>query len=262
MLLHSSQLISGKVNATIAPSFKHSLCFVTLAEDILFALLGLLLPVLLLVSTQRKALPIHWSESMKIRLYYGNGLLLYGMAVATIGVNFFAGRPLSALGLGYGYLPYDLTAVLVLTGFVALYLLDLYHEAGSVEHRDETRRMFKRLGFLPASAKEFLHFLFLAIAAGVGEEVVYRGFMINYLSHYFGTTGWAVLLVLLLPAVAFGLGHLYQGWKAVLKIVVMAVLFGFFFLRTNTLWPLMLVHTAVDVMGGLLSWYLQGQDRR
>ena len=197
---------------------------------------------------------------MKIGLYYSNGLLLYGMAAAVILTWWLTGRPLTEIGLGWGNVPYDLTAALLLAGFLLLYLFDLYHEAGSEEHQEETRREFTKLGFLPVNATQFLHFLFLAVAAGVGEEVVYRGFMVTYLTELLGSSGWWLAIVLLVPALAFGVGHIYQGWKAVGKIIVMAVLFGFFYLRTNTLWPLMLIHTAVDVLGGLLSWYLLGRE--
>lgn len=233
-----------------------------IADHILFALLGVLLPIFLLVSgnRRRQAVPLRWNETMKVRLYYGNGLLLYGLAALVLLTCWLTGRPLTEVGLGWGRLPYDLTAVLLLAGFILIYMIDLYLEAGSAKSRAETRRAFHKLGFMPDSARQFLHFVFLAVAAGVGEEIVYRGFMITYLSELLGTSGWMVLVVLVVPAVAFGAGHLYQGWRAVGKIVLMAVLFGFFYLRTNTLWPLMLVHTAIDVLGGVMSWYLLKEE--
>lgn len=228
------------------------------ADHLLFALLGVILPIFLLVTgnRRRKAAPLFWSEKMKISLYYGNGLLLYALALLVLLACWFSGRPLTQIGLGWGELPYDLTAVLLLSGFIVVYAIDLYREAGDAESRTQTRASFRKLGFLPASSRQFLHFIFLAVAAGVGEEIVYRGFMITYLSELLGTSGAGVFVVLLVPAVAFGAGHLYQGWRAVGKIVLMAILFGFFYLRTNTLWPLMLVHTAIDVLGGVMSWYL------
>ena len=232
------------------------------ANHILFLLLGIALPATLLITglRRRKSAPIHWTERMKISLYYSNGLMLYGMAGLVMLVYWFTGRSFTEIGLGWGKVPYDLTAVLLLVGFLLLYLFDLYHEAGSEENREETRQEFTKLGFLPVNATQFMHFLFLAVAAGVGEEIVYRGFMVSYLSNLLGDTGWPVAAVLLVPALAFGVGHIYQGWRAVGKIILMAVLFGFFYLRTNTLWPLMLIHTAVDVLGGLLSWYLLGGE--
>jgi len=120
---------------------------------------------------------MHWTERMKVGLYYSNGLLLYAMAAAVILTWWLTGHPLTEIGLGWGSVPYDLTAVLILSAFLVVYLLDLYYEAGSAESRRETRREFTKLGFLPVNATQFMHFLFLAVAAGVGEEIVFRGFM-------------------------------------------------------------------------------------
>ena len=228
-----------------------------MVETLLFLLLAVALPVALALSSRRTR-AVHWSERAKIHLYYTNGLFLYALAALVLLTAWWTGRPLTDYGLGYGRTPYDLTAVLLLAAFVLLYGLDLYRELAGGAGRAAARRDLAKLGFLPVNGRQFLHFVFLAVAAGVGEEIVYRGFMITYLGERLGTAGWAVAAVLLLPALSFGLGHLYQGWWAVVRIVLMAVLFGFFFFRTGTLWPLMLVHAAVDVFGGLASWYLLG----
>lgn len=232
-------------------------------QHILFLLLGVILPGVLFYTTYQRrkggGLARHWSQRMKHRLYYGNGGLLWVIALVVMAVWYFTDGDLTRIGLGWGSTPYDLTAVLVLSGFLALYLLDLYREAGNHESREETRQEFRKMGFMPTSATQFLNFIFLAVAAGFCEEVIYRGFMITYLRELLGESPVAIVAVLTIPAISFGLGHFYQGGKAVLKIILMAVLFGFFYLRTNTLWPLMLLHTAIDIVGGLLSWWLLGK---
>ena len=225
----------------------------------LFVLLGIIFPAVLFITSYRRRKAdkvMHWTQRMKTHLYYGNGALLFGMAGLVLGAWYFTGRPYTDIGLGWGIAPYDLTAVLVLAGFVLLYLVDIYREAGNRESREETREGFRKLGFMPATATQFLNFIFLAVAAGVSEEIVYRGFMITYLQDVLGAGPLATFGVLLIPAISFGLGHFYQGAKAVIKIIAMAILFGFFYLRTGTLWPLMLLHTAIDVFGGLMSWHL------
>ena len=229
------------------------------AHHILFVLLGLVLPCLLFFSARNRptARRIFWPAELKLRVYFGNGLLLLGLGVAVVTVWYFTGRPLAELGLGWGEPPYDPVAVGVLAAFIVLYAVDLYAEAGSAERQDETRLRFRKLGFLPANGSQYLAFLFLCVCAGVGEEIVYRGFLITYLREMLGTSPWAIGASLLLPAVSFGLAHLYQGGQAVVKIVAMALLFGFFFYRTGSLWPLILLHTGIDAVGGLLSWYLE-----
>lgn len=226
-------------------------------------MLGLVLPVLLFTSTrnrQQATRRLHWSSDLKIRLYYGNGLLLCCLALIVLVGWWLSNRAFTDLGLGWGEMPYDPIATGILFFFLLAYGIDLYDELGSSERRQHTRQRFRELGFLPASCGEYLHFLFLAVCAGVCEEIIYRGFMVNYLHELLGNDPIAIVAVLVVPAISFGLGHFYQGGRAVLKIVVMAVLFGYFFFRTGTLWPLMLLHTAVDAVGGLLSWYLESRE--
>lgn len=67
------------------------------------------------------------------------------------------------------------------------------------------------------------------------------------------TPAWFAVV---LPAILFGIVHYYQGWKAMLKIVLMALIFGLIFMWTGNLWWLILLHTLVDLIGGALSWRL------
>ena len=204
------------------------------------------------------AKPLYWSAPLKKHMYYANGGLLLSLGLMVLIVWYIAGRPFTELGLGWGRTPYDPVAVGILFAFLALYALDLYGEFGNTERQRETRQRFRELGFLPVNGQQYLHFLFLCLCAGVGEEIVYRGFLITYLSDTLGTSEpWAVGTILLVPAFSFGLAHYYQGRDAVIKIVAMALLFGFFFYRTETLWPLILLHVAIDAVGGVLSWALE-----
>ncbi|MEM9527011.1 MAG: CPBP family intramembrane glutamic endopeptidase [Bacteroidota bacterium] len=253
-------MISGKYNYR-SNFFKYAPISISL--HILFGLLGIVLPALLFGTSYRRRQEkrvAYWSEEMKIRLYYGNGLLLWGLAALVLAIWYLTDHSFTELGLGWGEAPYDLTAVLVLACFALLYLFDIYREIGNKDRQEESRSDFAKLGFLPASAKQFLHFIFLAVAAGICEEIIYRGFMVTYLLEILGTSPLATLGVLGVPAIAFGLGHFYQGGQAVLKIIIMAILFGFFFWRTNTLWPLMLLHTAIDIFGGVMSWWLLSRE--
>ena len=233
---------------------------VPIALDILYVLLGVVLPAVLFLNARRgkkSRQTIHWTPALKVRMYYANGILLLGLAVLTLTFWHFTGRPFTDLGLGWGRTPYDPLAITIIFAFLALYGVDLYAEAGSPQRQQHTHEKFRELGFLPTTGTQYLHFLFLCACAGVGEEIVYRGFLITYSAELLGDTVWGVVGTLVLPAVPFGLAHIYQGAHAVFKIVAMALLFGFFFYRTGSLWPLILLHTAIDAVGGLLSWYLE-----
>ena len=66
----------------------------------------------------------------------------------------------------------------------------------------------------------------------------------------------AQIVSVVLPARIFASVHIYQGKKAVLKIVVMACLFGLVYLLTQSLWYLIILHVLVDVIGGLLAVWI------
>ena len=85
-------------------------------------------------------------------------------------------------------------------------------------------------------------------AAGFGEEVLWRGFLMDRLLRLKGLAGriWPVIL---LQALIFALPHGYQSWTGIVVTGVVGVFFGW--LRTRTewnLWPLILAHAAVDTV--------------
>jgi membrane protease YdiL (CAAX protease family) len=61
------------------------------------------------------------------------------------------------------------------------------------------------------------------------------------------------LLSVFLPAFVFSIAHFYQGVKAVIKIFVLAVLFGYLFVFSGSLLIVMILHFLVDAVGGLLT---------
>jgi membrane protease YdiL (CAAX protease family) len=88
-------------------------------------------------------------------------------------------------------------------------------------------------------------------AAGFGEEVLWRGFLMDRLMRLKGLSGriWPVIL---LQALAFALPHGWQSWTGIVVTGVVGILFGW--LRTKTewnLWPLIIAHAAVDTISML-----------
>lgn len=87
--------------------------------------------------------------------------------------------------------------------------------------------------------------LVLAAAANAwAEEVLMIGYLLTRLRQLrFGR--WAALAV---AAVLRGAYHLYQGFGGFVGNVVMGLVFGWTWQRTNRLWPLVIAHTVIDVV--------------
>jgi uncharacterized protein len=83
------------------------------------------------------------------------------------------------------------------------------------------------------------------------EEVVFRGLLLPRLQRLTGSWGVAIAL----GAIAFGAGHVYEGWSAVAQTTALGVFFGVVFLQRGRLLPVIVAHTVFDVsVYGLLVW--------
>ena len=111
------------------------------------------------------------------------------------------------------------------------------------------REQMRRLKILPRTAPELLVFLAVSVTAGVWEELLYRGYLIWFLSAYGGT-----VLAVALSSVAFGLGHFYQGVRGVVTTTVLGLGFAVGYVVTGSLWWLMGAHALVDLTGGFMGW--------
>jgi membrane protease YdiL (CAAX protease family) len=97
----------------------------------------------------------------------------------------------------------------------------------------------------------------LAIAwttAALGEELLFRGFLQGRLQRLFGERTGGGLMAAGLQAVLFGLVHAYQGPTGILVTGSLGLVFGLAYLRTRSLWPLVLAHGLIDTLS-LLALY-------
>ena len=106
-----------------------------------------------------------------------------------------------------------------------------------------------------------IYLMWIAIAwtaAAFGEEMFFRGYLMNRVAALLGgeRLGWT--LAVLAQGALFGLGHAYQGFGGVITIGLSAVLSGVYYLVAGrNLWPLILLHGAWDTLG-LTLLYLKG----
>lgn len=100
--------------------------------------------------------------------------------------------------------------------------------------------------------------LLTAFANGWAEEVIVVGYLITRLRQLRVSPATAVVATSALR----GLYHLYQGFGAGLGNLAMGVVFGYVYLRTGRLWPLIVAHALIDAVAfvgyalaaGHLAW--------
>lgn len=225
-------------------------------DHLLFALFGILFPINSMLSTQPKLAQVEsWESEMKRMLYLSNTISLFLMALIVMLCWWLWGRPLQFLGLqlpitGSWSIGLSLSAI-----FLTLYILDIYLEIRTPSARRKSHAHWqKHTPFLPENQQENAQFVPLAFSAGINEEIVFRGFFIQYFLTLFWYFDHAELYAIIIPSVVFALVHYYQGWKAVLKIGLLSLFFGLIFLKTESLLFPIILHILIDLVGGWLSW--------
>jgi len=93
--------------------------------------------------------------------------------------------------------------------------------------------------------------------AAIGEEMLFRGFLLNNLNQVFGQHKLATVAAVLAQAVIFGLLH--SGVQGMVSAGVIGLILGtFYVLAQRNLWVVMTAHAVPDVLS-IVSTY-QGQS--
>lgn len=87
--------------------------------------------------------------------------------------------------------------------------------------------------------------------AALGEELVFRGLLMQALTTLLGRPA----LALFLQAAVFGAVHLYQGPAGVLATVITGLVFGVLVLvARGSIWPAVLAHGTANTLGLAKLW--------
>jgi uncharacterized protein len=104
---------------------------------------------------------------------------------------------------------------------------------------------------LPATGEERWWWVAICATAGIGEEILYRGFLIQY----FRRTPLHLKLIpaLMLACAVFGFAHIHQGLKGIVGTGILGILFGAVFVITGNLLVSVILHFLVDLRILLLA---------
>ena len=225
------------------------------ADHFLFIVIGLVIPFMAILQGKPDMSGFDFSPKQKIALYYSNGLLMWLASFLILGAWLFYKRDLVSFGFS---VPVMSSAVISCTLiFVLLYLGDLAFETISPSRKQKTiDKLAENTPFLPSNGTELAHFTFAAFTAGVCEEIIFRGFFINYLLAFSGHTVVGQWSAILLPALLFSVVHIYQGHKAVLKILLAGILFGLIYYLSGSLLIVIILHFTMDMISAYVAMRL------
>ena len=227
----------------------------SIVDHLFFFIVGIALPMSNLLRSNRSLKDIEFDTATKTQLYYSNGLVIWIGAFIALGLWWYQSR--SFIELGFRPPEINGWTIGLTLAFIAWYTFDLYWQTQFAERRKKAIARWKKYTpFMPVNREELQHFNFLAVSAGIGEEIVFRGFFITYLISMLGSWEYGAYLAVIIPALVFAIGHIYQGWRAVFKIFLLAILFGYLFLFSKSLWIVMVLHILLDMISGYVTMRL------
>lgn len=150
-----------------------------------------------------------------------------------------SGITLKAIGLGRPRWRPDLLGGLGLAALIGVPGLALYQIARllGMNANVEPAELYDTWWRIPV-------LLLTAFANGWAEEMIVVGYLITRLRQLRVNPVTAVVAT----SVLRGLYHLYQGFGAGLGNLAMGVVFGYVYLRTGRLWPLIVAHALIDAV--------------
>lgn len=194
----------------------------------------------------------------RIRFYRHTALVEWTF-LAALGIEWFVlGRPIADLGFtlpqGKGFV---IGAAVLLLGVAALvYSWQTARRASESEKSKQLDSIAGVARFVPHSSRELRSFIGVSITAGIVEEIVYRGFVLWYLSLFMPL--WMAVAV---SSIAFGLAHSYQGPNGALRAGLVGLAFGVFYVATGSIWLPIIGHVLLDVLQGMATRELyRGND--
>lgn len=121
-------------------------------------------------------------------------------------------------------------------------------------HGRRSPREQQALAELPRGRRDTGLYLLFALTAGFGWELLYRGFLLWWLTPLIGLAGAVAA-----ASIAYGLAH---GWKSLgngLGAIGSAFLFAIAFAATGSLWWLIALHIGLPLIALLAGWRVRHQ---
>ena len=222
----------------------------TIADFAIFVLAAVVLPFGSILSGRR----IGKQTAISLTSRY-SWLIVRGVAISllVIAVWRMHDRPLAWLGLDLPIGPVGRVglAVVGMLATAATIVVIRSHRAATPERIRRLRAQAMEMKILPRTNAELTLFIGVAAMAGILEELLYRGFMIWFLTPSTGVIG-----AIAFSTIVFAVGHLYQGRRGLLRAGGIGLAFAIWYVVTGSLWWLMALHALIDLFGGLMAWRL------
>lgn len=207
---------------------------------LLLILLGLVLPFNGVLSGRRIKQFIIENPDGKMIFYRQTVVLQIVLTVLVLAAMVFNRDSIQEIGLSFVKQPFQVVSLLTVC-FLGWWGLLVYRfDPQKLERDIEKEVMIKFL--LPATKQEYRWSVATSFAAGISEEIVFRGFLFWQMNQLL-----PLVPAILLTNLIFGLIHFGTGLKNASLAFCLGVALSLILLYTESLWLLMVTHVLIDI---------------
>ncbi|TCI22853.1 CPBP family intramembrane glutamic endopeptidase [Exiguobacterium sp. SL-9] len=177
----------------------------------------------------------------------------WGLTLLLLALVFLFNVPPEAVGLGFAPIVGDVRAwkFFFFTTVLISVLLAFYLLVKTSTHLRRKLRPYYDLEIerllLPRTNIEAKAWGAVSWTAGVTEEFIFRGVLLYTISLYLDVSSPMLAFI---GGAMFGLAHAYQGVRGTLVTGLVGWGLGYLYLTMGVLWPVMVVHTLLDLIAG------------
>lgn len=223
----------------------------TLIDHIFVCVFAVLYPLWGYYSYQRSSGMTAGNQSTKkIKEYIWTVIELWVLGLSCLLIWFTQSRSSQEIGFGL-QLNWQFWLASTLVLLVIIYYAYLCKNVAKIPENQKQNLISEQAlqPIIPHTQRELYWFYAMSVTAGITEEILWRGYLLWYVSHW-GPIWMSWLLVV----IAFGYVHIYLGRLGVIRATLAgAVLLGLYWF-SGSLWLPMLLHAVIDISQGRLMF--------
>lgn len=228
----------------------------TAVDHALIALMTIIVPILGVLRYPKMVERIRLRGGpARLAVYTTSGTYQWMEVTALLVWWGLAGRAFPDLGFNWTPTWQAWTALGISVALILLYVSQARTVSASAEAREQVRVTLAPIeAILPHDRDERNGFFARAVTAGIAEEIIWRGFLLWYLTQFFAPSIAATIAI-----AAFAVGHAYQGLTGAAKAGVAGLVCWALYAFSGSLIPAIIVHVAVDVGSGAMAYIAYSQ---
>jgi len=114
---------------------------------------------------------------------------------------------------------------------------------------------------LPSNPSERKWFAATAFTAGICEELLYRGFLMSYLTSNFPMLARQFILISIISGIIYGLSRAYLGVKGIAQTALTGFSFAIIYFLSGSLLPAIVFHILAELRT-LWLWQPEGKGKK